>query len=650
MKKGEEIHMATICLDSDKCVGCNACVRACPIGDANIAHTNEEGKLVIDIDEDKCIKCGECIRTCAHHARTYQDDIDAFITDLKKGEEIAVIAAPAIKVAFDGNWRHALQWLRNQGVSKIYDVSFGADICTWAHLRYLEQHPGAKVVSQPCAAVVNYVLKHKPELLDHLSPIHSPMLCLAVYMRKKLGFKGKIAALSPCIAKRDEFIDTGLVQYNVTMEHLREYFAENGVDLPKVKIYSEFEFDEFRGLEGAIYPKPGGLMRNLLIHKPELNVITSEGTNKLYYDLDIYCEQKEKALPDVFDVLNCENGCNGGPAVGVDYHRFMMNDIMHDVEMYANKVRKENTTKKGEDIQFKEFDQNLRVEDFVRTYKVKKKQDIKVTEAAIEKAYADLGKETFNEKHFDCHSCGYKTCYDMATALAKGLNEKENCHQYMLKSIKKEREKVNAVNTKVYQMNEQLMDIFSSLANNITDVKSEAELIKTTGAGSLDKMNIVVEHMTELDRLNKNIIESMERINDSVKEYNVMTSDVEKIAGQINLLSLNAAIEAARVGDAGKGFAVVASNIRGLSDSSKGSVNKAKENDEEIRHSMGEINDIVQRFSETIADLLVSVQQTIIDVNKTSENSQVIRNSMDKVSVMADKVQDMIQETNKVLQ
>ena len=43
-------------------------------------------------------------------------------------------------------------------------LGFGADICTWAHLRYLEKNPGKKLISQPCAAVVNYVQRHKPDL------------------------------------------------------------------------------------------------------------------------------------------------------------------------------------------------------------------------------------------------------------------------------------------------------------------------------------------------------------------------------------------------------------------------------------------------------------------------------------------------------
>lgn len=226
--------MSIIKVDKEKCVGCNACVRACPVGDANIAKMDENKKLRILIDDDKCIRCGACIRACSHDSRSFEDDMDRFLDDLKKGQDIAMIAAPSLKVAFDGNWRHALQWLRNQGIKKIYDVSLGADICTWAHLRYLKKNPGAKLISQPCAAVVNYVLRHRQELIPHLSPIHSPMLCLAVYIRKVLGYKGKIAAFSPCIAKIDEFRDTGLVDYNVTMEHMRQHFEREGVELPKI--------------------------------------------------------------------------------------------------------------------------------------------------------------------------------------------------------------------------------------------------------------------------------------------------------------------------------------------------------------------------------------------------------------------------------
>ncbi len=641
--------MGRICLNVDKCVGCNACVRVCPVIDANVAKTDSDGRLIIHVDDSKCIKCGACIRACSHHARTFEDDIDAFMRDMKAGKELVLIAAPSIKIAFDGNWRHVLQWFRNQGIKKIYDVSYGADICTWAHIRYLEQHPDAKVISQPCAAVVNYILKHKQELIPRLSPIHSPMLCLAIYIRKMLGYRGKIAAISPCIAKSDEFQDTQIIDYNVTMEHLRDYFMENNIDLPKVKLFSEFEFDDNIGLEGAIYPRPGGLMKNLLIHKPDMSVITSEGTERLYGDLNLYLKQKTSDLPTVFDVLSCKDGCNGGPATGVDYHCFAISNIMYDVEQYAKKVRRKNVTKRGNDMQFMDFDKKLRVEDFVRKYKPKNVETIHVSESDIERAYHQLGKETEQQKHFDCHACGFRTCRDMAIALAKGVNEKENCHQYMIHSIGQERVKVEQVNQSVHEMNGELMEVFEQLNSSIYAIKEEADMIRDSGIHTTQKMNILTDHMTKLSTLNEGIKEAAERINDSIESYNVMTQDVEKIAGQINLLSLNAAIEAARAGEAGRGFAVVASNIRQLSDSSKSSVASAKENDELIKTAIGEISNVIEKFNATITELLQSVEGAIVNVNQTSENGRIIQESMDTVSKMADNVKEVIHETNAIL-
>lgn len=641
--------MSIINVDEQKCVGCNACVRACPAEEANVARMDEGGNLRILINDDKCIKCGACIKACMHEARSFQDDISAFMEDLYNGKEIALIVAPSIKIAFDGQWRHVLHWMRAQGNVKIYDVGFGADICTWAHLRYLEQHPDLKLISQPCAAVVNYVLYHKPDLLPYLSPVQSPMACVAIYMRKILGFKGKIAAISPCIAKIDEFRAIKVIDYNVTMEHLRHYFEEKNIEFAREGTYSDFEFDGYQGWEGNIYPTPGGLKKNLLVHAPELQVITSEGTERLYEELDSYLEQNPETRPTVFDVLNCEFGCNGGPATGKECKRFLMADIMHHVERYSRKQRKAHTTKKGVDKQFEEFDNQLRLEDFVRIYEAGKVQKIEVTQAEIENVFKSMCKETETERNFDCRACGYKSCREMAIAIAKGINTKENCHQYTMQVIAEERQKVAEVNEEVLSMNRELMEIFGELAQNIESVREEADSIRDVGTKSSEDMMNVSDHMSDLKQLNQKITDSMKNINESVAKYNVMTQDVEKIAGKINLLSLNAAIEAARAGEAGRGFAVVATNIRELSASSKASVGNAKENDEEIHTAIDDINVVIDRFDTTIGELLEAVEEAITGAKQTSENSEHIKTSMDKVSVIADKVQQVIEDTSSIL-
>lgn len=641
--------MSIIQVDKSKCVGCNACVRVCPALEANTAQLDEGGQLRIIINDDKCIKCGACIAACSHGARSYEDDTEGFFRDLKSGQEIALIVAPSVKVAFDGRWKQALQWLRNQGVKGIYDVGFGADICTWGHLRYMQAHPGVKLISQPCAAVVNYIVRHKPELIGHLSPIQSPMACMAIYMQNVLGYRGKIAAISPCIAKTDEFHDIGVIHYNVTMEHLNQYIKDHGVSLAQISMQREKIFDGCAGLEGSIYPRPGGLMKNLLIHAPEMRVITSEGIGSLYEDLDIYHQQKKESLPDVFDVLNCANGCNGGPATGVHYRRFEVSELMHTVEREARKLRKNNTTRKGVDRQFAEFDKSLRLEDYIRSYRSKQIDGSRVTESEIDRVFHELGKETDVERHFDCHSCGYKTCREMAIAVAKGLNEKENCHQYMMKMVRQERQKVSEVNHKVLMMNNDLMTTFADLTKNIELVKEEADIIRSAGAKSSAEMENVSNHMNDLNLLNRKITDAMDNINHSVKSYNEMTQDVENIAGQINLLSLNAAIEAARAGEAGRGFAVVATNIRELSESSKQSVGNAQANDANIHLAITDVNAVVEQFAGTIQALLAAVSEAISEAKHTSDNSEQIKQSMDKVTRMAEQVQEVIRETNQIL-
>jgi ferredoxin len=123
--------------DETKCVGCNRCIRACPIDGANDVLM-VGGKINISVNNERCIACGSCIATCRHKVRGYEDDTELFINDLKKGAPISMMVAPANRINGEDGGR-VLTWLRNLGVRKIYDVSLGADICTWGHLRLIQR-------------------------------------------------------------------------------------------------------------------------------------------------------------------------------------------------------------------------------------------------------------------------------------------------------------------------------------------------------------------------------------------------------------------------------------------------------------------------------------------------------------------------------
>ena len=79
--------MDALVYTNDKCVGCNKCISACPVLNANHA-VEENGRNKIIVDGKACISCGACFDACAHGARSYNDDTERFFEDLKKGEKI----------------------------------------------------------------------------------------------------------------------------------------------------------------------------------------------------------------------------------------------------------------------------------------------------------------------------------------------------------------------------------------------------------------------------------------------------------------------------------------------------------------------------------------------------------------------------------
>lgn len=141
---------------NDACIGCNKCIRACSCIGACIAD-EEAGNSRINVDENKCIACGACIDACEHHAREFNDDTEQFFEDLKKGEKISILLAPAFKANYPNEYEKILGGLKKCGVNRIISVSFGADITTWGYLNYVKKHNFLGGISQPCPAVVGYI-------------------------------------------------------------------------------------------------------------------------------------------------------------------------------------------------------------------------------------------------------------------------------------------------------------------------------------------------------------------------------------------------------------------------------------------------------------------------------------------------------------
>ena len=519
-----------IITDSAKCEGCNRCVRVCPLSEANIVYL-DEGQIKARVDENKCIACGACLSVCQHQAREYCDDTDRFFSDLKNGNPISLIVAPAFRTNFE-DAPSILAWLKSLGVSVIADVSLGADICTWAHIRYIEQRRPRTLITQPCPAIVRYITQYRTRLIDKLSPVHSPMLCTAVFMKKTLRVTDRIAALSPCIAKKHEFDETGLVSYNVTFHHLQNYIKDHGIQIPR----ADFHFDHVDASLGRVYSMPGGLKENVEFYLGRtLRVDKSEGQGIVYHHIDELEEEAEENLPALFDVLNCPDGCNAGTGCSHDSTVFRINRIMD--EQRAQAVRDSEARQAAMKELFSLFDKRLSLNDFLRRYQAHNVEPIRFTDADVEESYLTLGKTTEEQRNHNCYACGCETCHDMAERIAKGINVPENC------------------------MEKSRHDI----------LREHSAFIRERG-NSLENLKQISTEVDSIKRLFEEVLGGIGNVGSALEQYAKMARLINDIALETQLLSLNAAVEAARAGAAGQGFSIVAQAIRDLAAKSQQSV------------------------------------------------------------------------------
>ncbi|MDR2572589.1 MAG: 4Fe-4S dicluster domain-containing protein, partial [Oscillospiraceae bacterium] len=398
------------------CTGCNRCVRECPMEVANITYQDKSGAIKVKINHEKCINCGHCVVACHHEARYYVDDTERFFNDLANGTSISLIAAPAIRTNIP-EWKKLFTYLKNIGVNKIYDVSLGADICVWAHIRHIDA--SSRLITQPCPAIVTYCEMYRPELLENLSPIHSPMACTSIYMRKYEKLDDPIAALSPCIAKSAEFEKTGLTEYNVTFSKLLAHLKNNKIKLPN----KETEFDHYESGYGSLFPMPGGLKENIeYFAGRKYSIDKAEGLN-VYNVLDKYANTPKESLPHIFDVLNCHDGCSIGTGCFGDVNFFEVNRTIETGRKHVSSTYK----KKYFDELYTKYDGLFSLSHFMRGYTADANPVPEVTDAQIAEAYDLLSKTDDVKQHVDCGACGSDTCHDMARKIALGVNIPINC-------------------------------------------------------------------------------------------------------------------------------------------------------------------------------------------------------------------------------
>ena len=142
------------------------------------------------------------------------------------------------------------------------------------------------------------------------------------------------------------------------------------------------------------------------------------------------------------------------------------------------------------------------------------------------------------------------------------------------------------------------------------------------------------------------MVASMERISDTSSKIESIIGDIEDIASQTNLLSLNAAIEAARAGDAGKGFAVVADQIRSLAEQSAQSAVNTRKLIESSVHEISAGSAAAVKTAEVLEGVVASVKDIAGTSKELSENVKLQVESIEQANIGISKISDVVQSNS----
>ncbi len=200
-----------------------------------------------------------------------------------------------------------------------------------------------------------------------------------------------------------------------------------------------------------------------------------------------------------------------------------------------------------------------------------------------------------------------------------------------------------------------LEEITSNIRNNTQNIAKMANY-----------SNNVTTSVKSGEKLANQTTIAMEEINIQVNSINEAISVIDQIAFQTNILSLNAAVEAATAGEAGRGFAVVAAEVRNLANRSADAAkeiktivgnatlkaNEGKEIAKDMIDGYQELNMNISQTINLISDIEMSSKEQLLGIeqindainslDQQTQNNAMIASEAHNVAVLTDKIAKLI--------
>jgi len=436
-----------IYINEDKCRNSYSCVRACPVNAIEVRPERRHPVIIAD----RCIGCGLCYLSCSPKAIEFMASRRQVKELLASGRKTAALIAPSIASEFDDitDYRKFVGMIRKLGFTYVHEVSFGVDLVAYAYKKLFEESSGKYYITSNCPAIVEMIEKYHPHLVPNLAPLVSPMVASAMVTRDLYGDDVANVFIGPCIdikAEAELYKGKNLVEAVLTFIEIRQMFVENEIQEKTVKMA---EFDPPFGNWGALYPYPAGILQAAGIKRDLVSshVITASGAEDVKEAINDF-DHHIDTIRHHFNLFFCP-GCMLGPGM-----------IRHDERFRRRSLVKQYAEKRVEALDKKQWQKNLdrwSSLDLTRTFMPNDQRIPEPSPEAVNEVMKIIGKERSSEE-INCNACGYRSCREFATTVAKGLAVPEMCHTYNLRNKQEYIETLRQTNKKLSETKKALKE------------------------------------------------------------------------------------------------------------------------------------------------------------------------------------------------
>ena len=393
-----------------KCKNCYKCLRECPVKAIDVKD------LQAKIIDDRCILCGKCTIVCPQNAKFVHSDVD-LIWQMLNDPNNRVIAsvAPSFVSSFDVDDFQAFKIaLGKLSFADAEETAVGAKEVSKEYKRLLKSGEFKNLISSACPAACRMIQLYYPSALKYLAPIDSPMIAHAKMLRERHP-DAKIIFIGPCIAKKREAKESGLLDGVLTFEDLKNMFDQKGIVPTEI---SHFSFDQNQGEANYAkhYPTRRGIIKSFETLPEGYEYIAIDGAQKCQETL----ENIDYLSGTFLELSCCVESCINGPCSLIPYGGSIR--AMSKIHSYVDK-------EKLRPVALQAKDSNFSI-DLSHSYPRVRVKNKVPTEQQIKDILARTGKFR-PEDELNCGACGYSTCREKAWAVVNGYVDIEVCLPYM---------------------------------------------------------------------------------------------------------------------------------------------------------------------------------------------------------------------------